>query len=532
VARGPAPGASPGRRADETSLAPGVTVAVVALALVTFVSTLSSTVVTNALPVILDDLGGSSTQYTWVITATLLTATATTPLWGRLADVLSKKLLLQLSTGIFLGSTVLAGLSQTAGQLIACRAILGIGLGGVQALSMIALAALVPARQRGRYGGWFGAMGALAIVGGPLVGGVVVDLIGWRWVFYIVVPFTVLAMLLVQRTLRLPLLRRPVRIDFLGSGLLVGGVGLLLVWISFAGKSFAWGSSTSLMMAGGGVVLLVLALFVEARAAEPVIPLPMLRMRTPVLAIVGSLGAGMAMFGSAVFFGQYYQVARGYTPTHAGLLMIPMMGGVLVSSIGSGRLITVTGRLKPYVLGGSVLVFVGFCALGLARHETPIPYVVVASAVVGVGVGATMQNLLLATQNAVPYDHIGVATSVTTFFRTLGGTVGIAVLGAVLATRVQDGVVSGLAAAGLPPGAAGSGSSLAIDGLPADVAVVVRAAFGDGLGVVFLWSAVVALVSLVAVAFIEERPLRTTLEVDEAADFGGLVTEPAERVDG
>jgi EmrB/QacA subfamily drug resistance transporter len=503
-----------------------LTLAVLALILVTFVSTLSSTVVTNALPVILGELNGSSTQYTWVITATLLTSTATTPIWGKLADVTNKKMLLQLSTGIFLGSTVLAGLSQSAGQLIACRALLGVGLGGVQALSMIALAALVPARERGRYGGWFGAAGALAIVGGPLVGGVVVDLLGWRWVFYVVVPFTVLAMVILQRTLRLPQLRRHVRIDYLGSALLVGGVSLLLVWISFAGKSFAWGSPTSVALAVAGVVLLVLALVVEAHAEEPVIPLSLLRMRTPVLSIVGSLGAGMAMFGSAVFFGQYYQVARGYTPTHAGVLTIPMMAGVFVSSVVSGRLVTLTGRLKPYVVAGSVLVVVGFSMLGTARHATPIPFVVLASAVIGIGVGATMQNLLLATQNAVPYDHQGVATSVTTFFRSLGGTVAVAVFGALLATRVQSGITAGLAAAGLPPGGAGSGSSLAIGGLPAQVQTIVRAAFGDALGVVFLCSAGVAVVSLVAVLFIQEVPLRTTLQPEELADPAGLATEP------
>ena len=395
-------------------------VAVAALALVTFVTSLSSTVVTNALPVILDALQGTSTQYTWVVTATLLTMTATTPLWGKLADLTGKRMLLQVATGIFLLATVLAGMSQSTGQLIACRALLGVGIGGVQALAMISLAALVPARERGRYGGWFGAAGALAIVGGPLVGGVIADGIGWRWVFYVPVPFTLLVMVLLQVTLNLPAVRRRVRIDYLGATLLVGGVSLLLLWVSFAGKAFGWGSPTSFALVAGGVIALVLAMVVESRAAEPVVPLWLLRARTPVLSIVGSLGAGMAMFGSAVFFGQYYQVARGYTPTHAGVLTVPMMGAVLVSSLVSGRWVTRTGRLKPFVVAGATLVLVGFTMLGFATHSTPLVYVVLASTLIGLGVGATMQNLVLAVQNSVPAGQVGVATSVTTFFRSLG----------------------------------------------------------------------------------------------------------------
>jgi MFS family permease len=506
----------------------GVSVAVGALALVTFVSGFSSTVVTNALPVILGALNGSSTQYTWVITATLLTSTATTPIWGKLSDIASKKLLLQLSTAIFVLASVCSGLSQSAGELIAFRGVQGVGLGGVQALSLIALAALVPARERGRYGGWFGAASAVAIVSGPLIGGLVVDSIGWRAVFYIGVPFAILAMVLLQRTLHIPVVRQPVKIDYFGSSLLVAGVSLLLVWVSFAGHQFAWGSGASIALALAGVLVLTLAVYVESRATDPIVPLSLLRQRTPALSIIGSLGAGLALFGSAVFFGQYYQVGRGYSPTQAGLLSIPMMGGLFLSSLASGRLITKTGRWKRYLVIGATLVLVGFALLGTIGHATPIAFVVGAAAIVGVGVGMTQQNLVLAVQNSVAYRQVGVATSVTTFFRSLGGTIGIAGLGALLTARAQAGIAHGLLAAGLPKDAAGTGGSLAISKLPAAVATVVRASYANALGVIFLCGAGLAAVSLLAVLGIREVPLRTTLQVEELADPAGLAIDPAE----
>src|SRR4051794_26953520 len=329
------------------------------LLLILFVALLSSTVVSTALPRIIGSLNGSQTQYTWVVTATLLTATATTPIWGKLADLFNKKLLIQVSIGIFLIGSMVAGLSHTAGQLIAARAFQGVGVGGLQALVQVAIAAMIPPRERGRYNGYLGGVMALATVGGPLLGGLIVDTswLGWRWCFFVGVPIAVLALILLQITLNLPHVRRQnVKIDYLGSFLIAAGVSVLLIWISFVDNAFAWLSWPTYVMVGAGVVLLALATLVEAKAAEPIVPLGIIRRRTTALAILASLAVGMAMFGGAVFLGQYFQIGRGYSPTEAGLLTIPLMGGVLLSSIITGRLISRTGKIKPYIVSGSIVL--------------------------------------------------------------------------------------------------------------------------------------------------------------------------------
>ena len=312
------------------------------LLLVLFVALLSSTVVSTALPQIIGALNGTQTQYTWVVTATLLTATATTPIWGKLADLFSKKLLIQIAIVIFVAGSAIAGLSHNAAQLIAARAFQGIGVGGLQALVQVAIATMIPPRERGRYNGYLGGVMALATVGGPLLGGLIVDTswLGWRWCFFVGVPVAVVALLLLQATLHLPLIRREnVKIDYAGASLIAAGVSLLLIWVSFVDSSFPWLSWPTYAMVGGSLLLLALAVLVESRAAEPVVPPPIVRERTTALAIVASLAVGMAMFGGAVFLGQYFQIGRGYSPTTAGLLTIPLMAGVLLASVVAGRLI-------------------------------------------------------------------------------------------------------------------------------------------------------------------------------------------------
>ncbi|MFC5945085.1 MFS transporter, partial [Micromonospora harpali] len=471
------------------------------LLLVLFVAMLSSTVVSTALPKIIGALDGSQTQYTWVVTATLLTATATTPIWGKLADLFNKKTLVQVAIVVFLAGSVVAGFSQTAGQLIAARAFQGIGVGGLQALVQVAIAAMIPPRERGRYNGYLGGVMAVATVGGPLLGGLIVDTswLGWRWCFFVGVPVALVALVLLQLTLRLPTVRRDnVRIDYLGAGLIAAGVSVLLIWISFVDDSFAWLSWQTVAMVGGAVLLLALATWVESRAAEPVVPLGIVRERTTALAILGSLAVGMAMFGGAVFLGQYFQIGRGYSPTEAGLLTIPMMAGVLGSSIIAGRMITKTGRIKPYIVVGAILLVAGFALLGTIDHETSLVLVGVAMFVVGTGVGMTMQNLVLAVQNTVSLRDIGAASSTVAFFRSLGGTIGVSVLGAVLARRVSDRITHDLAAAGIPVSGSSGGGSLNLDVLPAPVRDIVRAAYGDATGHIFLISAAIAVVGVVA----------------------------------
>ncbi|MCK1810073.1 MULTISPECIES: MDR family MFS transporter [unclassified Micromonospora] len=502
------------------------------LLLVLFVAMLSSTVVSTALPKIIGALNGSQTQYTWVVTATLLTATATTPIWGKLADLFNKKLLIQIAIVVFLVGSIAAGFAQSAGQLIAARAFQGIGVGGLQALVQVAIAAMIPPRERGRYNGYLGGVMALATVGGPLLGGLIVDTswLGWRWCFFVGVPVAVVALFLLQVTLNLPTVRRKnVKIDYLGASLIAAGVSVLLIWISFVDDSFAWASWQTGAMVGGAVLLLALAVWVEARAAEPVVPLHIVRERTTALAILGSLAVGMAMFGGAVFLGQYFQIGRGYSPTEAGLLTIPMMVGVLLSSIVAGRMITATGKVKPYIVFGAIVLVVGFAMLGTIDHETSLVFVGLAMFIVGVGVGMTMQNLVLAVQNTVALKDIGAASASVAFFRSLGGTIGVSVLGAVLARRVTDRITHDLAAAGIPASGGGGGSTLNLDALPEPVRQIVRAAYGDATGHIFLISAAIAVVGIVAALLLRPVTLRSSLDLP---DTGRSVAVGADAVDG
>jgi EmrB/QacA subfamily drug resistance transporter len=489
------------------------------LLLVLFVAMASSTIVSTALPRIIGALDGSQTQYTWVVTATLLTATATTPIWGKLADLYSKKILVQASIVVFVLGSVVAGLSQTAGQLIAARAFQGIGMGGVQALVQVAIAAMIPPRERGRYNGYLGGVMALATVGGPLLGGVIVDTswLGWRWCFFIGAPIAVIALVVLQKTLNLPVLRRDdVKVDYVGATLIAAGVSILLIWVSFVDGSFAWLSWQTGAMVGAGLAIIAAAVWVESRVAEPVVPLPIVKQRTTALAIIASLAVGMAMFGGAVFLGQYFQIGRGYSPTEAGLLTIPMMAGVLVSSTISGRMISRTGRIKPYLVAGTVILVAGFAGLSVLDHKTPLWYVGTAMALVGVGVGMSMQNLVLTVQNTVALKDIGAASSTVAFFRSLGGTIGVSVLGAVLAHRVTDTLTHDLAAAGIPAGGgSGDTSSLNLAALPDAVQHMVRAAYGDATGHIFLISAGIAVVGVIAAALLRPTALRSTVDLAE-----------------
>ncbi|HET6258886.1 MAG TPA: MDR family MFS transporter [Pseudonocardia sp.] len=479
-----------------------------------FTAFLSSTIVSNALPTIITDLHGTQHQYTWVITATLLSSTASTPIWGKLADLFSKKLLVQLSILIFTVGSVLAGLAQSVDTLIAWRAVQGLGLGGLQSLVIIAIAAMISPRERGRYTGPIAAVMSVATVAGPLIGGVIVDTswLGWRWCFFVGAPLAVVSLVVVQRTLNIPVIRRPVHIDYLGAALIAGGVCDLLIWVTLAGTEFAWASSTSLLLVAIGVVLLGGAVLVETMAKEPIIPLRLFRDRTTTLATLGSIAVGVALFGGAVFLGQYFQIARGYSPTSAGLLTLPMIIGSMASSTLSGLLITRLGRWKGFLVGGSVLMVAGFALLATTDHATNIVLLGVYLFLLGTGMGMTMQNLVLAVQNTVAGTDLGAATSTVSFFRSLGGTVGVSVLGAVLAARVTDLTMRGITAAGVPVPAGSDASSVGIGSLnelPDALADIVRAAYGDATAQVFLVAAVLSVLTLLAVLAIKEVPLRT-----------------------
>ncbi|MGW4463283.1 MDR family MFS transporter [Micromonospora sp. NPDC004704] len=474
-----------------------------------FVAILSSTVVSNALPRIISELHGTESSYTWVVTATLLALTATTPIWGKLADLTSKKLLVQLALVIYVLGSVLAGLAQNTGELIACRVVQGVGAGGLTALAQIIMAAMIAPRQRGRYSGYLGAVFALGTIGGPLIGGVIVDTswLGWRWCFYVGVPFAVAAIVVLQKTLNLPVVTRKAKIDYLGATLISASVSLLLIWVSLAGNNFAWLAWQTPVMVLGAVGLGALALRVESRAAEPIIPLHLFRSRTVALATLASVAVGVAMYGASVFLGQYFQISRGQSPTRAGLMTLPMILGLLVASTLTGRLITRTGRWKRYLVGGAVLLTVGFALMGTIRAETSFPLMSVYMAVLGIGLGMTMQNLVLAVQNTVAVRELGAASSLVAFSRSLGGAVGVSALGALLGHRVAGYLADGFGSLGVAaPDSGGAIPNVAT--LPGPIRAVVEIAYGHGAGDIFLTAAPFALITLIAVIFIKEVPLR------------------------
>ena len=475
-----------------------------------FVAILSSTVVSNALPRIVSDLHGSQSTYTWVVTATLLATTVSTPIWGKLADLTSKKRLIQLSLVVYIVGSALAGLSQNSGMLIACRVVQGLGAGGLTALAQVIMATMIPPRERGKYNGYLGAVMAVGTIGGPLLGGVIVDTswLGWRWCFYVGVPFAALALLVLQRTLKLPVVRREVKVDYPGAVLVSAAVSLLLVWVSLAGDSFAWGSWQTAVMVLGALALAGLFVLVELRTDEPIIPMHLFRDRTVTLSVVASLAVGTAMFGATVFLSQYFQISRGKSPTMSGVMSLPMIIGLVLSSTIVGRRITATGRWKRYLVIGGVLLTVGFTLMSTVRVDTSLVLLGGYMLLVGCGLGMTMQNLVLAVQNTVPMRELGSASAVVAFFRTLGGTIGVSALGAVLAAHVKTYTADGLAGLGVAS-AGGDGSLPDVHTLPAPIAHVIEGAYGHATGGVFLIAAPVALIALIAMVFIKETPLRS-----------------------
>jgi EmrB/QacA subfamily drug resistance transporter len=488
-----------------------------------FVAILSSTIVSTALPRIIGDLGGGQSAYTWVVTATLLAMTCTTPIWGKLSDLFSKKLLVQLALVIYVTGSMLAGLSQSSGMLIGFRVLQGIGVGGLTALAQVIMAAMISPRERGRYSGYLGATFALATVGGPLIGGVIVDTpgLGWRGCFYVGVPFAIAALVMLQKTLKLPVVKREgVKIDYAGATLISAGVSVLLIWVTLAGDQYDWVSWQTGVLIGLALMLLAVALFVESRAAEPVIPLWLFRERTIVLAVVGSLFVGLAMMGASVFLSQYFQIARGKSPTVSGLMTMPMILGLAITSTVVGRLITATGRWKRYLVMGGVSLTAGLSLMGTARYDTSLVLLAVYMFLVGVGVGALQQNLILAVQNAVPANQLGAASSTVAFFRSLGGAIGVSILGAVMSHRVA-GYLGG--------GGSGGGGIPDVQRLPQPLRTAVESAYGHAVGDIFLVAAPFGLMALIAVLLIKERPLQTAKQVAAAAAAAkSAEAEPAE----
>lgn len=517
--------------ADEKARRRRVLEALIGLLLGMFVSMLAATVVSTSLPVIVHDLQGDETDYTWVVTATLLTTAISTPIWGKLADLTNRKVLYQLAIIIFVVATATAGFAQDPAMLITSRAVQGIGAGGLAALSQVIMADVVSPRERGRYMGLMGAVMAVATIGGPLLGGFITDAWGWRWNFFVALPVAVVALIVVQITLRLPQQeRRKVSIDYLGIVLLAVSVSLLLIWITNAGHEFEWWSWTTAWMVGVSLIAAVLFVVVELRVREPLIPLGLFRSRTFTLSVLASIATGIAMFGASVFLSQYMQLARGATPTQAGLMTIPMIAGLLVSSMVVGNLITRFGSWKPYVIVGSILLTAGAALLSTIHYDTDFALVSVYMFLLGSGVGMTMQNLVLVVQNTTEPSRMGAASAGVTFFRSLGGTIGVSAMGAVLASRIvdlvggsKDAIMAGVMAQGDQAGywaeQLQSGSLPAVGAMPEPLRTIFEDLYAQGISSAFLIAIPFGIISIAAVLFLPNIPL-TRMTTAERRDAG------------
>ncbi|MDN3311695.1 DHA2 family efflux MFS transporter permease subunit [Microbacterium oryzae] len=491
-----------------------------------FVAVLSGTVVSTSMPVIIADLGGTQSQYTWVITASLLATAVSTPIWGKLADLVDRKILIQISLVLFSAGTVIAGFSTDTNMLIAVRVLQGIGVGGLMSLVMIAVALIISPRERGKYMGVVGGIMALGTIGGPLLGGLLTDVWGWRSNFFVGVPFALVALVLLQFTLHLPKPQRgKVSIDYFGIVLLAVGVSTLLIWVSMGGSEFDWDSATSITLAVVAGVAIAGFVAVEFFVKEPIVPMSLFRNRTFTLSVIASIAVGVSMFATSVFLAQYFQLARGATPTESGLMTIPMIVGQMGASIIIGQLVSRFGKWKGWMLTGSVLATVGVSLMSTLRYDTPFVIVAVYMFVLGAGLGMVMQNLTLIVQNDTDPRQLGAASSNVNFFRTIAGTIGVTIMGSMLSTSVGNYISDGLGdftptteAEGAALQSLASGDVPKVAELPETIRAIVEGAYGHGIADAFIIAIPLAVISIIAIAFIKNKPLSTKSAGDQLRD--------------
>ncbi|MFC5802316.1 MDR family MFS transporter [Streptomyces formicae] len=497
-----------------------VLVSIGALLLGMLLAALDQTIVSTALPTIVSDLGGLE-HLSWVVTAYLLAATAATPLWGKLGDQYGRKKLFQAAIVIFLVGSALCGIAQDMTQLIAFRAVQGLGGGGLMVLSMAIVGDIVTPRERGRYQGLFGAVFGTTSVLGPLLGGLFTQHLSWRWVFYINLPIGVVALFVIAAVLHIP--HRATRhvIDYLGTFLIAAVATCLVLVASLGGTTWPWGSPQIIGLAVLGAVLVVAFVFAERRAAEPVLPLRLFRIRTFTLVSVISFVVGFAMFAALTYLPTFLQVVQGVSPTASGLHMLPMVVGLLLTSTVSGQLVSRTGRWKVFPVVGTATAAIGLLLLHQLGVDTPVWQSSLSFFVFGAGLGLVLQVLVLVVQNAVSYEDLGVATSGATFFRSIGAAFGVAAFGSVFTDELRRGLAEALAGRQLPPGARPeelAADPRAIGDLPPALRPAVLEAFASSITDVFLYAAPVVLVAFAIACFLREDKLRGSVTAPEASE--------------